>query len=181
MRFLETELSGVVVIEPTVYSDARGSFMETFNAAEFEAAGIAVNFVQDNHSQSVRGVLRGLHYQEPNPQGKLVRVTEGTILDVAVNIDPHSTQFGRWTGVELSAENTKQLWVPQGFAHGFCVLSEQAQVIYKCTALYDPGSERCIRWDDEEIGIGWPVKNPLLSPKDLKGRSLRQAVAISRS
>jgi len=179
MKFVDTTLTGVLLIEPEIFADDRGFFMETYNAAEFRSAGIDVTFVQDNHSSSRRNALRGLHYQEPYPQGKLVRVVEGTIFDVAVNITLDSPQFGQWTGVELSSENKHQLWIPPGFAHGFCVLSEQAEVIYKCTALYDPSGDRSICWDDPDIAIRWPIGKPLLSSKDSKGRSLRDAFSVA--
>lgn len=166
MRFTPTELPGVIIVDPTVFGDDRGFFMETYHEAKFREGGIAEPFVQDNHSRSAKGVLRGLHYQLPNPQGKLVRVVSGVVFDVAVDIRRGSPSFGRWVGVELSAENKRQLWVPAGFAHGFCVTSEHAEVVYKCTTLYDGPNDRGIRWNDPEIGIEWPVESPLLSEKD---------------
>ncbi|HEY5609566.1 MAG TPA: dTDP-4-dehydrorhamnose 3,5-epimerase [Thermoanaerobaculia bacterium] len=176
MNFIETALPGVLLIEPVVLSDDRGFFMETHHAARFREAGIDVAFIQDNHSHSVRNVLRGLHYQEPNPQGKLVRVVAGSIFDVAVDIRRGSPTFGKWVGVELSAENRRQLWVPAGFAHGFCVTSATADAIYKCTSLYDAAVDRSILWNDPEIGIAWPIRDPRLSRKDRDAPRLRDAV-----
>ena len=165
----ETKLAGVVIVEPKIFADDRGFFFESFNALDFgRAVGVETSFVQDNHSHSCRGVLRGLHYQIEQPQGKLVRVIEGVIFDVAVDIRVGSPTFGEWVGVELSAENKKQLWVPPDFAHGFLVVSEVAQVLYKATDYYSPQNERSIRWDDPDVGIDWPElrHSPLLSPKD---------------
>lgn len=163
-----TEIPGVLILEPRIFGDERGSFFESFNARAFEAAvGHAVSFVQDNHSTSRRHVLRGLHYQEPEPQGKLVRAVAGVVYDVAADIRPGSPTFGRWVGVELSAENRRQLWVPEGLAHGFLVLSDVAEVLYKTTAFYAPGCEKCIRWDDPTLAIRWPLTGPpILSPRD---------------
>ncbi|HSL83710.1 MAG TPA: dTDP-4-dehydrorhamnose 3,5-epimerase [Thermoanaerobaculia bacterium] len=166
MRFVETELPGVLVVEPTVHRDHRGFFLETYHRDKYAAGGIGAAFVQDNHSRSGRGTLRGLHAQGRRPQGKLVRCVEGAIFDVAVDIRRGSPTFGRWTGAELTAEDFRQLWVPPGFAHGFCVLSEAAQVEYKCTEVYLPEDELAIRWDDPEIGIDWPVAEPVLSERD---------------
>jgi dTDP-4-dehydrorhamnose 3,5-epimerase len=167
MKAIETSLPGVLIIEPRVFADDRGFFMETYHAAKLlEAAGIDAPFVQDNHSGSSAGVLRGLHYQEPNAQGKMVRAVTGSILDVAVDIRRGSPHFGQWVGVELSAENRRQLWVPPGFAHGFCVLTAWADVLYKCTTLYEQQYDRGIIWNDPEIAVEWPVAEPLLSPKD---------------
>lgn len=168
MNLTPTEIPGVLVIEPRVFSDERGSFFESFNARAFEAAvGHAVSFVQDNHSTSRRHVLRGLHYQEPQPQGKLVRVVSGAVYDVAADIRPDSPTFGRWVGVELSAGNRRQLWVPEGLAHGFLVLSDLAEVLYKTTAFYAPGCEGCIRWNDPTLAIRWPLSaEPILSARD---------------
>ena len=167
MNVIETSLPGVLVIEPRVFTDSRGLFMETYHAVKLaDAAGIDLPFPQDNHSTSRRGVLRGLHFQEPNPQGKLVRVISGSVLDVAVDIRRGSPTFAKWVGVELSAENNRQLWVPPGFAHGFCVIGESAEVLYKCTALYEAENDRGILWNDPRIGIDWPVEDPVLSPKD---------------
>jgi dTDP-4-dehydrorhamnose 3,5-epimerase len=180
LKVSETPLPGVLLIEPDVFGDSRGHFMETWNAARFREAGLDLTFVQDNQSRSVRGVLRGLHYQEPNPQGKLVRCARGALFDVAVDIRRGSPNFGRWFGAELSEENHLMLWVPPGFAHGFCVLSETADLSYKCTALYDAASDRGIAWDDPEIGIAWPVTSPVLSPKDAAAPRLRDAVVLPR-
>jgi len=166
MKVLTTELPGVVLIEPTVYRDQRGFFLETYHAGKYRAAGVEGIFVQDNHSHSVRGTVRGLHAQCRRPQGKLVRVLRGEIFDVAVDIRPSSPSFRRWVGVRLSAESFRQLYIPPGFAHGFCVLSETADVEYKCTELYDPADEVGILWNDPELGITWPVREPILSQKD---------------
>ena len=164
MKFVQTLLPGVVIVEPDVFRDARGFFLETFHAARYREGGIQYDFVQDNHSRSVRGTLRGLHAQRRRPQGKLVRVVQGEIFDVAVDIRPRSPTFGRWEGARLSAENFRQIFVPPGFAHGFSVLSETAEVEYKCTDFYDPKDEIGARWDS--AGIDWPIERPLLSPKD---------------
>jgi dTDP-4-dehydrorhamnose 3,5-epimerase len=168
MQVTPTEIPGVLVLEPRVFADDRGSFFESFNARAFaEAVGWEVAFVQDNQSTSRRHVLRGLHYQEPHPQGKLVRALAGTIFDVAADIRPGSPTFGHWVGVELSAENRRQLWVPEGLAHGFLVLSESAEVLYKTTDFYAPGCEKCLRWDDPTLAIQWPLAAPpVLSPRD---------------
>ena len=166
IRVVETDLAGVFVVEPTVFGDTRGFFLETYHQTKYAEAGIPGPFVQDNHSRSVRGTLRGLHYQLRRPQGKLVYVVSGEIFDVAVDIRRGSPAFGRWTAVTLSAENKRQLWIPPGFAHGFCVLSDSADVIYKCTALYDPDDDRGVLWSDPGIGIRWPVAEPILSEKD---------------
>ncbi len=168
MQVTPTEIPGVLVLEPRVFADDRGSFFESFNARAFAAAvGWEVAFVQDNQSTSRRHVLRGLHYQEPHPQGKLVRALAGAIFDVAADIRPGSPTFGRWVGVELSAENRRQLWVPEGLAHGFLVLSESAEVLYKTTDFYAPGCEKCLRWDDPTLAIQWPLAAPpVLSPRD---------------
>lgn len=174
MNVVATEIPGVLLLEPRVFTDDRGAFFESFNAAAFAAAvGRPVSFVQDNQSTSRRHVLRGLHYQEPKPQGKLVRVVAGVIYDVAADIRPGSPSFGRWVGIELSAENRRQLWVPEGLAHGFLVLSESAEVLYKTTDFYAPGCEKIIRWDDPTLGIRWPLSAPpLLSPRDAAGATL---------
>jgi dTDP-4-dehydrorhamnose 3,5-epimerase len=166
MRFVETALPGVILVEPDVYKDARGFFLETFHAEKYAAAGIPAIFVQDNHSSSVRNTLRGLHMQVRKPQGKLVRVVEGEIWDVAVDVRQGSATFGQWAAERLSAENFKQLYVPPGCAHGFCVLSGTAQVQYKCTELYDPADEIGIAYDDSDIAIAWPVTSPILSDRD---------------
>lgn len=168
MKAEPTVIPDVLVLEPRLFGDDRGSFFESFNAAAFAAVvGRQISFVQDNHSTSRRHVLRGLHYQEPRPQGKLVRAVVGSVFDVAVDIRPGSPTFGRWVGVELSAANRRQLWVPEGLAHGFVVLSEVAEVLYKATDFYAPGCERCIRWDDPTLAIDWPLDGPpILSPRD---------------
>lgn len=166
MRLLPTGLPGVLLVEPQVHRDERGFFVEVFHAGKFAAQGLDVAFVQDNHSASRRGTLRGLHLQTADLQGKLVRAIEGAIFDVAVDVRVGSPDFGRWEGVELSAANLRSLWIPPGFAHGFCVVSERAQVEYKCTTLYRPDADVAIRWDDPELGIDWPLAAPLLSPKD---------------
>ena len=168
MNVVDTPLPGVKLIEPTVFGDERGFFMETWNARAFTAAGLDLTFVQDNHSRSARGVLRGLHFQIVNPQGKLVRVSHGAVFDVAVDVRRSSPTLGRWVGYELSAANKRLLWVPPGFAHGFVVLSDFADFQYKCTALYDPPAERAVRWDDPALAIDWPLDGmvPTLSAKD---------------
>ncbi len=176
MNVLETALPGVLILEPKVHGDARGFFMESYNRRRFAELGLPDEFVQDNHSRSARGVLRGLHYQIRQPQGKLVRVTRGAVFDVAVDLRRSSPSFGRWAGVELTEDNHRMLWIPPGFAHGFLVLSEIADFLYKTTDYYAPEHERCIRWDDPDIGIDWPLETePLLSAKDRVGRSLREA------
>lgn len=175
MKVLETSLPGVLLIEPSVFTDARGWFMVTFNAAFFREHGLPVTFVQDNQSQSRRGVLRGLHYQLEQPQGKLVRCTRGAIRDVAVDIRRTSPHFGKWTSAELTAENRLMLWVPPRFAHGFTVLSDEAEVVYKCTTPWHQPSERSILWNDPEIGIEWGMENPEISDKDAVGKPLREA------
>ncbi len=177
MKIIETALPGVLIIEPKVFGDDRGFFQETWNAQVFAEAGLNMDFVQDNHSRSARGVLRGLHYQLENPQGKLVRVSQGAVFDVAVDIRRSSPHFGKWVGVELSDENHRMLWIPPGFAHGFTVLSESADFLYKCTTLYHPPSDRSLRWNDPAIGIDWPDLGmaPLLSAKDEAAPLLRDA------
>jgi dTDP-4-dehydrorhamnose 3,5-epimerase len=177
MKVIASELPEVLILEPRVFGDERGFFYESFNARAFEqATGRTCEFVQDNHSRSQRGVLRGLHYQLQQAQGKLVRVTAGEVYDVAVDIRRSSPTFGRWSGVQLSAENKRQLWLPEGFAHGFLVLSEVAEVLYKTTDYYAPEHERCIRWDDPSLAIDWPLDSaPQLSAKDQAGLSLADA------
>lgn len=177
MKSIPTEIPDLLVLEPKVFGDARGFFFESFNARTFEAVtGVKTNFVQDNHSRSVRGVLRGLHYQLEQAQGKLVRVVQGSVFDVAVDIRRSSPTFGRWVGVELSEENQRQFWVPPGFAHGFLVTSESADFLYKTTDYYAPEHERCIQWNDPDIGIQWPIDGPpSLSGKDQKGIQLHSA------
>jgi dTDP-4-dehydrorhamnose 3,5-epimerase len=166
MKFTPTDLPGVLRLDSRVFRDGRGFFVETFSTAGIRGSGIPDAFAQDNHSRSVYGVLRGLHYQLVRPQGKLVHVARGRIFDVAVDIRRGSPTFARWVGMELSDENLLSLWIPPGFAHGFCVLSDVADVIYKCTTLYDAADDRGIAWDDREIGIEWPVESPLVSEKD---------------
>ncbi len=177
MNVTDTPLPGVRLIEPKVFGDDRGFFLESWNARAFSAAGIDAAFVQDNHSRSAQGVLRGLHYQIVEPQGKLVRVVAGSVFDVAVDVRRSSPHFGRWVGYELSAANKRMLWVPPGFAHGFAVLSDTADFLYKCTTLYAPAHERSIAWDDPAIGIDWPLAGatPLLSAKDAAAPCLADA------
>ncbi|MDX9875605.1 MAG: dTDP-4-dehydrorhamnose 3,5-epimerase [Spongiibacteraceae bacterium] len=176
MNVMPTELSGVLILEPNVFRDDRGFFFESFNARRFEAlTGESVEFVQDNHSRSAHGVLRGLHYQIQQPQGKLVRVVTGEVWDVAVDLRRSSPAFGCWVGVVLSAENKRQLWIPAGFAHGFVVLSESADFLYKTTDYWTPEYERCIRWDDPDLAISWPVDTPTLSAKDQAGGRFTEA------
>jgi dTDP-4-dehydrorhamnose 3,5-epimerase len=172
MKFLETDLPGVIIVEPDVFRDPRGFFLETFHAKRYRDGGIPFDFVQDNHSRSVRGTLRGLHAQKARPQGKLVRAIRGEIFDVAVDIRPGSKSFGRSVSAVLSDENFRQLFVPPGYAHGFCVTSETAEVEYKCTDFYDKTDEMGLRWDT--AGIEWPIIKPLLSPKDLVLPSLAE-------
>lgn len=177
MKVTESELPGVLIIEPKVFGDERGFFYESFNAKAFaDATGVNAQFVQDNHSRSQKGVLRGLHYQIENPQGKLVRVTTGKVLDIAVDIRRSSPNCGKWFSLELSAENAKQLWIPPGFAHGFVVLSEHAEFLYKTTDYYTPSAERCIRWNDPDLGIDWGLsETPTLSAKDQVGKLFKEA------
>lgn len=178
MKVTETTLPGVLILEPKVFGDDRGFFYESFNARSFQdATGLNPVFVQDNHSRSTRGVLRGLHYQVQQPQGKLVRVTAGEVFDVVVDIRRHAATFGQWFGLHLSADNKRQLWIPEGFAHGFLVLSEYAEFLYKTTDYYAPPHERCIRWDDPQLAIDWPLQGltPQLSGKDQAGASLQEA------
>jgi len=177
MNIIQTEIPEVLILEPKVFGDERGFFYESFNARRFaEATGCDVDFVQDNHSRSVKGVLRGLHYQIQQPQGKLVRVAVGEVWDVAVDIREGSPTFGKWVGVSLSATNHRQLWVPAGFAHGFVVVSDVAEFLYKTTDYYAPEHERCIRWNDPTLAIPWPLEDePSLSAKDKQGLELAQA------
>jgi dTDP-4-dehydrorhamnose 3,5-epimerase len=161
-----TKLPEVLILEPSVYGDTRGFFLETFQSERYGAAGIGGPFVQDNLSRSARGTLRGLHFQEPRPQGKLVQVLMGAVWDVAVDVRKGSPSFGAWVGMELSEENRRQLWIPQGFAHGFCVLSDFADFFYKCTDFYAPELERAVRWDDPALRIPWPIRSPTLSARD---------------
>lgn len=168
MKIIRTELPECVVIEPAVHGDARGFFYESFHTQKFAEAGLDLRFAQTNVSRSARGVLRGLHYQWPNPQGKLVSVLEGEVYDVAVDIRAGSPRFGQWAALILSAENKRHFWIPEGFAHGFAVLSEHATFIYQCTALYDREADASVRWNDADIAVDWPVGDPLLSEKDMK-------------
>jgi dTDP-4-dehydrorhamnose 3,5-epimerase len=172
MKIIPTAIPDLLIIEPRVFGDARGFFLESFNARSFaEATGLTLTFVQDNHSRSQKGVLRGLHYQLKQPQGKLVRVTNGRVFDVAVDMRRSSPSFGQWAGVELSGENHRQFWVPAGFAHGFVVLSDAADFLYKTTDYYAPEHERCLSWDDPTVGVAWPLGDltPQLSAKDQAG------------
>lgn len=177
MNIVKTEIPDVLIIEPKVFGDARGFFFESFNARAFaEATGLSPNFVQDNHSRSAKNVLRGLHYQIQQPQGKLVRVAVGEVFDVAVDLRKHSPTFGQWAGTVLSAENKRLLWIPEGFAHGFLVLSESADFLYKTTNYYAPAHERCLVWNDPAINIRWPLSGePILAAKDIAGKQLQDA------
>lgn len=168
MKFIETLLPGVLLIEPDIYRDKRGFFIETYQETKYRAGGIPYSFVQDNQSRSQRGTLRGLHAQKKRPQGKLVRAIKGEVFDVAVDINPGSKTFGKWVGAHLSDENFRQIFVPPGYAHGFCVVSEIAEVEYKCTDLYDRADEIGLFWNDPAVGIEWPITQPLLSDKDAR-------------
>ena len=177
MRLLNTDLPGVLLVEPDVFRDSRGHFLETFHERKYREAGIPYSFVQDNQSRSTRGTLRGLHAQLRRPQGKLIRALQGEIFDVAVDIRPGSPTFGKWTGARLSADDFRQMFVPPGFAHGFCVLSDSAEVAYKCTDFYSPEHERTLAWDDAALGIRWPLPAgvaPKLSAKDARGASFAE-------
>ena len=173
MKVIETALPGVLIIEPKVFGDHRGFFLETFQVDRYREAGITLPFVQDNHSRSQRGVLRGLHFQKTRPQGKLVSVSRGAVYDVAVDIDPASATYGQFVGVELNDDNHRQMWVPPGYAHGFCVLSEVADFQYKCTDFYFPADEGGLLWNDPDVGIPWPITEPQLSAKDIDNPRLR--------
>lgn len=177
MNIIKTEIPDVLIIEPKVFGDARGFFFESFNTRAFaEATGLSPAFVQDNHSRSAKNVLRGLHYQIKQPQGKLVRVAVGEVFDVAVDLRKHSPTFGKWAGTVLSAENKRLLWIPEGFAHGFLVLSESADFLYKTTNYYAPAHERCVVWNDPAINIRWPLSGePILAAKDIAGKQLQDA------
>lgn len=177
MNIIKTEIPDVLIIEPKVFGDARGFFFESFNARAFTAAtGLSPTFVQDNHSRSAKNVLRGLHYQIKQPQGKLVRVAVGEVFDVAVDLRKNSPTFGRWTGTVLSAENKRMLWIPEGFAHGFLVLGASADFLYKTTDYYAPAHERCVAWNDAAINIQWPLNSsPILAAKDIGGKRLQDA------
>jgi dTDP-4-dehydrorhamnose 3,5-epimerase len=178
MEIIETDIPDLLIIEPKVFGDERGFFLESWNELAFAEAGLDLAFVQDNHSRSQQGILRGLHYQIRHPQGKLVRVTIGSVFDVAVDLRKSSPTFGRWFGLELSEANHRMLWIPPGFAHGFYVTSPVADFMYKCTDIYAPEYERTIRWDDETLAIDWPLvggKNPMLSAKDAEGTTFTDA------
>lgn len=179
MKVIETKIPDVKIIEPSVFGDERGFFMETWQQKKFEELVCPRQFVQDNHSKSSKGILRGLHYQTENTQGKLVRVVSGEVFDVAVDMRQSSSTFGQWVGVFLSADNKRQLWVPEGFAHGFLVTSDSAEFVYKCTDYYNPKAEHSLLWNDATIGIEWPLaegEQPLLSAKDMEGLSFQKAV-----
>jgi dTDP-4-dehydrorhamnose 3,5-epimerase len=173
MNIIETQLPGVLILEPRVFQDDRGYFLETWNQARYAAVGIPERFVQDNLSKSAKGVLRGLHYQHPNGQGKLVSVAMGEVFDVAVDVRQGSPTLGRWHGVRLSSTNNRSMYIPPGFAHGFVVLSDEALFCYKCTEYYAPGCESSLRWNDPDLAIDWPISNPKLSSKDLEAPFLR--------
>lgn len=178
MKLIPTAIPDAIIIEPQVFGDERGFFMETWNARTFAKAGLDLTFVQDNHSKSRQGILRGLHYQIEHPQGKLVRVTAGEVFDVAVDLRKSSPTFGQWVAVTLSAENKRLFWIPPGFAHGFYVTSESAEFLYKCTDIYAPEHERCLRWDAPDLAIDWPLvggEPPALSAKDQTGVALKDA------
>jgi dTDP-4-dehydrorhamnose 3,5-epimerase len=175
------DIPGPLVIEPKVFGDERGFFLESWNEARFKDAGLDLAFVQDNHSRSAKGVLRGVHFQNPNPQGKLVRVVSGAVWDVAVDLRASSPYFGKWFGIELSAANKRMFWVPPGFGHGFLTLEDGTDFLYKCTSLYEPASEQSLQWDDPAVGIDWPLGNivPQLSQKDREGTAFDQIKAYS--
>lgn len=181
MNFLQTSIPGPIIVEPAVFGDDRGFFLESWSAAKFRDGRLDLNFVQDNHSRSAKGVLRGLHFQDPNPQGKLVRVTAGAVWDVAVDIRRSSPHFGMWVGVELSAANKRMFWVPPGFAHGFVTLEDGTDFLYKCTELYDPASEHSLLWNDPALGIEWPLGDiePKLSSKDAIAKPLAEIEAFA--
>lgn len=181
MNIIECAIDGPLIIEPQVFGDERGFFMESWNAEKFKAAGIDISFVQDNHSRSQKGVLRGMHFQNPGPQGKLVRVVNGAVYDVAVDLRRSSPNFGKWVGVELSAENKRMFWVPQGFAHGFLTLENNTDFLYKCDAPYAPQNEHSLAWDDPDVGIAWPTEGLeiKLSAKDKDGTPLAQVEAFA--
>lgn len=179
MQIDKCKLDGVLLVTPQVFGDERGFFMETYNQQKAKEFGLPTNFVQDNHSKSTKGVLRGLHYQSPQWQGKLVRVISGEIFDVAVDIRHGSPTFGEWVGFTLNSENKQQLYVPEGFAHGFVVTSDTAEVVYKCTSLYEPSQEGSVLWDDSDIGIEWPLDDPQLSQKDRDGQKLVDLPALT--
>jgi len=181
MELIPTAIEGVLIVEPKVFGDERGFFLESWNQASFAKLGLDLDFVQDNHSRSARGVLRGMHYQLPNPQGKLVRVVAGSVFDVAVDMRKGSPTFGKWVGVELSAVNKRMLWVPPGMAHGFLTLEDGTDFLYKCTAPYMPANEHSLAWDDPDVGIEWPLDGiePQLSAKDRAGLPLADAAVFA--
>lgn len=181
MNIVECAIPGPLIIEPRVFGDDRGFFMESWNAGAFRAAGLDLAFVQDNHSRSSRGVLRGLHFQNPEPQGKLVRVVSGAVYDVVVDLRRSSPHFGKWVGVELSAANKRMFWVPEGFAHGFLTLADGTDFLYKCTSRYAPEHEHCLAWDDPDVAIEWPLDGiePQLSGKDAAGARLADVKAFA--
>jgi len=174
MKVIETNLPGVLIIEPKVFGDSRGFFKETFQAQRYREVGIEHDFVQDNHSRSQKGVLRGLHFQITKPQGKLVSCSQGAVFDVAVDVDPLSATFGQYVGIELTEDNHRQFWVPPGYAHGFCVLTDTADFQYKCTDYYDSSDEGGLIWNDPDVAIDWPIDQPLLSDKDAKLPTLKE-------
>jgi len=180
VELIETEIEGVLIVEPKVHGDERGFFLESWNARTFARLGLDLDFVQDNHSRSQRGVLRGMHYQQPNAQGKLVRVVSGAVFDAVVDLRQSSPTFGKWVGVELSAANHRMLWVPPGMAHGFLCLQDGTDFLYKCTDYYDAASEYALLWNDPQVGIEWPLDDiePQLSAKDREGKPLDQAVTF---
>lgn len=180
MKIVETEIPGLLIIEPRVFGDARGFFMESWNDTAFREAGLDLSFVQDNHSHSQKGVLRGLHFQNPGAQGKLVRVTRGAVFDVAVDLRRNSKHFGQWVGIELSSKNNLMFWVPEGFAHGFLTLEDDTDFLYKCTSPYAPESEHTLAWDDPTIAVEWPISdiNPIISEKDALGHSFPEITAF---
>lgn len=180
MKISKTLLPGVLLLEPKVFGDDRGFFFETYHAQRYAQSGISEQFVQDNYSRSIKNTLRGLHFQEPHAQGKLVQVFQGAVFDVAVDVRLGSPTFKKWFGIELSAENKFQLWIPPGFAHGFCVISETADFCYKCTDFYFADAERCVAWDDPELGIQWPVARPILSKKDASAPRLSASTNLPR-
>lgn len=178
MNVVKTPLEGVLVFEPRVFKDDRGHFLESFHAERYRAAGLTLPFVQDNWSRSKRGTLRGLHFQHPRPQGKLVMVTRGAVFDVAVDIRKSSPSFGRWFGLELTEDNCKQLWIPPGFAHGFVALKDDTDFLYKCTDVYVPEADGAVLWSDPDLGIAWPIAEPLLSKKDAEAPRLRDSTKL---
>lgn len=181
MNVIECAIPGPLIIEPKVFGDDRGFFLESWNAQVYRDAGLDMTFVQDNHSRSQKGVLRGMHFQNPAPQGKLVRVVSGAVFDVAVDLRRSSPHYGKWVGVELSADNKRVFWVPEGFAHGFLTLADDTDFLYKCTAPYTPANEQSLAWDDPDVGIDWPLDGiePLLSQKDKVGVPLAQVAGFA--